>query len=236
MRILNLFLLGTLLIATSVSCRKIEGHGPVISEVRNVNEFSEIKSEISGDLLISQGHYYSVVVEGQQNILDKLITETKGHQLDIRFKNGTFISGEKIRIHITMPKVTGLSLNGSGNIAFMTPLASTLLQLKISGSGNINLQQVEADEMDAKISGSGDMTISGGSVHNESLNISGSGDMDFINVKADNADITLSGSGNAQVYVTGYLNATIAGSGDIYYKGSPAIDVDISGSGSLKRL
>lgn len=236
MNLLKLTLIGILFILINSSCKKITGYGPVISEIRNANGFSEIESQIAGDLRISQDSNYSLIVEGQQNILDQLITEVRDNRLNIRFKNGTFISGKKLIIHITTPTVEKLYLNGSGNIAFTSPIESVRLYLKISGSGDINLQEVNADDLDAKISGSGEMTISGGSVHNETLNISGSGNMDFINLKAENADIALSGSGDAQVYVTHYLNAKISGSGNIYYKGTPAIDADISGSGSVKRL
>jgi len=230
-----LALLGFAAISGLQSCKKV-GKGPVVSEERNVSGFQEVQSEVGGDVYINRGPDYKMVVEGPADVLDVLSTEVNGDRLIIRIKNGVFVSGKKLNIHITMPHLTGMQLNGSGNMEMLDTLIARDLSLKISGSGNLNLQHVEAENIQAKISGSGGLNIATGSARSEVLETSGSGSMNLLNLQAEQVDIKISGSGNTRVFVTDYLKAKISGSGNIYYKGSPVIDVDISGSGSLKRI
>ena len=58
MRKLFLLLTIALLAVTQQSCRKVSGRGPVVTENRNIADFKEIKSDISGEVYISPGATY----------------------------------------------------------------------------------------------------------------------------------------------------------------------------------
>jgi hypothetical protein len=237
MRKLSFLLAGILLITFFQSCKKVSGDGPVVIETRGVSGFKEIKSEFSGDVYITQGNHYNVSIEAQQNIIDVLETVLNDGRLTIRVKNNTSIrSSKRILVRITTPDISGIIVSGSGNTEVMEAFSTPYLYLKVSGSGNLNISKVTADNIDANISGSGEVNIYGGTVGNENLDISGSGSMDFLNLMASSAHVKISGSGDARVYATNELKVKISGSGNVYYKGSPGIDVSISGSGSLKRI
>jgi len=42
--------------------------------------------------------------------------------------------------------------------------------------------------------------------------------------------------GSATVWATEYLNVNISGAGSVNYAGSPRVDSDVSGLGSLKKI
>ncbi len=65
------------------------------------------------------------------------------------------------------------------------------------------------------------------------ISISGSGDYDGIGLAVDEASIRISGSGGAKVWAESKLNASVSGSGDVYYKGNPTIDQRIDGAGKI---
>lgn len=233
-----ILLLSVVLLAVALqSCRKVSGRGPVVTETRSISDFKEIKSDISGEVFVTSGPAYAVSIEAQQNIIDVIETVLNDNRLTIRVKNNTSVRAEdKIVVRITSPDIRGLILNGSGNISANAPINSTDLYMKVSGSGNIYLNALSANSLDANISGSGSIDIASGNVNSETLEISGSGDMDFLNCIAREADVKITGSGSAKVQVLDRLKVKITGSGNVYYRGNPAVDVSITGSGELKHL
>ena len=86
--------------------------------------------------------------------------------------------------------------------------------------------------VDVSVSGSGNIRLSGSS--NElSARISGSGNADCAELIANDVTAHISGSGNVKVFANTSIDASISGSGNIYYKGA-AKDVKSHKSGSGK--
>jgi hypothetical protein len=219
------------------SCKKISGEGPIVVESRDITGFVAIKSGSPADIFLAPGPDYKVEIESQQNIIDAIETVVKDRTLEIREKHGIQLKPkQRIKVYITAPDVQSLAVHGSGNIDVTRDFIGTHLDLKIKGSGSINVPYLEVDRLYADISGSGDIRVQDGAVQAEELTISGSGDMTMPNLEAKNAEARISGSGNIRLFATDHLKVRISGSGNVYYRGTPTIDVEISGSGSLKRM
>ena len=78
------------------------------------------------------------------------------------------------------------------------------------------------------------ISIDGGSADNFQVNIYASGSVKSFGFAAQQTVVNIEGSGNAEVTVLQNLNATIKGSGNVYYKGNPAsINSKITGSGQV---
>jgi len=232
-----LFALAMVFVIAFSACRKVSGTGPVVTEARNISGFSEIKSEMSGDIIITPAASYSISIESQQNIIDAIETVLNDGILTIRVKNNTIVKPDsRIKVYISSPNIQGLMVSGSGNMQITGAMPSNDLYLKVSGSGNINIPKLTANSIDANISGSGEININDGAINDERIDIGGSGSVNASNMSAVTADIKIAGSGNARVYVTSNLKVRITGSGSLYYRGTPAIDVSITGSGNLKQI
>lgn len=219
------------------ACRKITGEGPVVIENRAPGNFTALAVKISGDITYKEDSVYRVEVIAQQNILNVIETPVINGELVLRFKNNVYVrSHEDIRINVKAPALNGLSVSGSGNLQTLGTYKPGSLQLEISGSGNINLQSLVTNNLEAAISGSGKVLASSGMVNQETLKIRGSGSIDLIDINAKSATTTTSGSGTTKVNVSESLQAKISGSGDVYYKGSPAVTLSVSGSGKVIHL
>ena len=208
---------------------------------RDVSAFTEISLRIDANVYLTQGKDQSVVVEAKESSLDDIITEVKGRTLiireDIKSKWTSSKSLGEIKIHITIPDIQALSIAGSGDILAQDKIKSVVLDLAVSGSGNIRLAQLEADKVKASISGSGDIVISSEkTADNFEAMISGSGNIKAAQFPVMNTDIKIAGSGSVSTHTTDKLTVRIAGSGDVYYKGGPAIDSKIMGSGRIKEM
>jgi len=219
------------------SCEKIKGKGETVTETRGVSGYSGIGLAMSGSVYFTPGADYSLEIQGQQNVLDRIITQVEGNRLVIKVKNGVHLGPhDPIWVYITAPGVNTLDISGSGDIYVDTPWTGPDLTADISGSGSITVSMMEADRFSARISGSGNIKVLGGTSGREDMKISGSGSIEMQYVVAGDVYTTTSGSGDMYVHATDMLDVTISGSGNIYYLGTPIINTHISGSGNIRRL
>lgn len=66
-----------------------------------------------------------------------------------------------------------------------------------------------------------------------SVSLIGTGSFFGYPMKVRQADVFISGSSDCEMSVEERLDVTIEGSGNVYYKGSPVLHTDITGSGSV---
>jgi hypothetical protein len=204
-------------------------------ETRNVTGFTKVNFGIAGDLYISIGSEFKVVLEGEKSLLDEIETEVSGSKLVIKNENWHFHSNGKVTVYITMPELTGLGVSGSGKAEIKDAIKAEDLDFSVSGSGRILTADLALGKLNVGISGSGDVVIGGsGEAKNADVSISGSGNYSGETLKIGNADFSISGSGSCKCNVTDNLEASVSGSGTITYSGSPKIDARVSGSGRVK--
>jgi hypothetical protein len=193
---------------------RIVGSGKIISGDRDITGFSGVALAGSGKVLISQGEQYKVRVEVDDNVMDYVKTEVRGDVLHIGFDKGSY-NNVHLTVHITTPRLTSLSIAGSGDIIAQTPVNTGSLTSSISGSGSIKLLSGKASSHKVRISGSGDVSA--------------------LDLEAESAEVHISGSGDCSVGVAKNLDAHIAGSGSVVYRGTPSVSKHIAGSGSVRQ-
>ena len=235
------FTLLILAVALLGSCKKggvfcYKENGDIVKETREVTNFTEIALATQGNVYVTQGSEYRVEVESSQNIIDIIKTDVKGSTLVIDKKKGKCISGDPtLNFYITAPNINALDISGSGTIYADGLINTNSMDLKISGSGDIELDSLECSDLDMKISGSGSMEIDGvGTMSTQDVAISGSGSINAYNAPVNDSDVKISGSGSAYIHVLQTLDVEISGSGSVIYMGNPTVSSDISGSGSVR--
>ena len=215
---------------------KVRGEGPSVSETRDAKGFKGVKSAISGDITLKQSsNGYKVVVEGQKNILAHLITEVVDGNVKIYYEKGFSIQNKvPIKISLEAPAFDYIGLSGSGDVRTNGALSGDKMTVKLSGSGNFNLDELKYTDLAINLSGSGNVKLSG-TAATVDLSISGSGNLNADNLQAQKANCSISGSGNLSLNVSKEMDARISGSGDIRYSGNPAsVKSKVSGSGEIK--
>ncbi|MGE0089472.1 MAG: head GIN domain-containing protein [Bacteroidales bacterium] len=204
-------------------------------ENRSVGDFSSIVFSISGELYLSQGDKNEVIIEADSDVLEKITTEVKGDALVIEFEKWYNQNNRgKVNIYITMKSIEKITLTGSGNILNKTKINSYDLELVLTGSGSINMNDLTTQNVKSIISGSGEIAIKS-NTKGKLLDavITGSGTIDASLLSFATADLTITGSGSISADVFEKLDAFITGSGKIKYTGKPLIDANITGSGKI---
>lgn len=209
----------------------IKGEGPIVEQQLDISDFTGVALGISGNVVLQQGDRTSVMIKGQQNIIDNIKTEVRGDTWNIRFDKNVK-DHKKVVIYITMPTLTEAYVSGSGKMESKGAFSNLKdLDLAVSGSGNLTLE-VDAEKIETAISGSGDVNLAGNS-HEMDVQISGSGELEGFDMSTKDCDIRISGSGECEISVSENLEVKVSGSGDVYYKGNPRVRSKISGSGDV---
>jgi hypothetical protein len=207
-----------------------------------VDDFKVVKLKINAHVFLKQGNTNEVKINAPEKVKDEIVTDVEGETLTIKYKNlkswksiKKLIPEKGINIYVTMKEVEGLAVAGSGDISADGAIEGDDLVLKISGSGDIIIPKLMADELSIGIAGSGNVKI-GGEADDLTISIAGSGDINAGSLDVDDAYVKISGSGNCEIGESDELKIAIAGSGDLKYRGNPDVIKKIAGSGSVKRI
>ena len=186
----------------------------VTSESREVSGFDEVELKGSGNLSIEQAESESLTVEAEEDVLPKIRTEVKNNRLIIGPKPSTSINTtEPINYELTIKDLSAL---------------------EVSGSGDVEGEDISTDELAVTMGGTGDVEMSG-EADSQEVEISGSGDYRAEDLKTKEAKINVGGSGSAIVNASDELEAGVSGSGSVEYVGDPAIRQDVSGAGEVRK-
>lgn len=213
--------------------KKVNGNGNVVTKTRTIGSFDEVSVGGSFDVILIDGKEGKITIKGEENLLPYLITEVKGKDLKVKFKENTNIRTTK-RLMITIPfeAIEGLSLGGSGNVRVEKTIKAENASFSIGGSGNITAN-VNAENVKASIGGSGNINLEGKS-NSFKCSIAGSGNVKAYDLITDKVKANIAGSGDVRVTVKTKIKANVVGSGSIYYKGEPKhIDTNSVGSGDV---
>jgi hypothetical protein len=213
------------------SAQSVKGSGNVISESRQVPEFSEIRLEGHGKVALTQDNQSSIEVTTDDNILRSIETEVENGKLIISHEKRRNLRPTKLNYTITVKDLEGISIAGSGDVNCNNKLVSDDFYAEISGSGDIILV-VDAVRLESDISGSGSINLSGKTDAHQA-SITGSGKINAFDMQAQNVSVAITGSGDCRVHASEKLQAKITGSGDVLYKGHPQISKSITGSGKV---
>lgn len=214
---------------------------PSFSQKRtvDVNNFSELSLGISGTVYLRQGSDVKVEIECDDDIYDEIEFEMRGDKLVIKRERswgwGNGWRRSEVDIYVTMRSIEALSVSGSGLIESKGLLETEDIDLSVSGSGDMELD-LNSDDMDLRISGSGSIRLDGTAEEAEAR-ISGSGKVKAEDLTVKYFTARISGSGSCYITATDEIDASISGSGSVYYAGDPKrINSSSSGSGKVRKM
>ena len=214
----------------------INGSGNVISETRKVSGFNSVSLSGIGELTIKVGDEESLLIEAEDNLVPLLTSEVSQGKLDLGTKPGVSLNPTKpIRYTLVVKDLNAIEISGLGSVRSVA-LKADRINIAVSGSGNLSIAGIEADQLIVDISGLGSVTVAAGKVNSQKISLSGSGSYKANDLESSSADVEISGLGNATLWAKDQLKANISGSGNVDYYGSPAVTADRSGLGRVNGL
>jgi len=223
MRTKSIFWLIFALISVSIACTvtsgngdsdTVRGSGNVITEEREVSDFTSVSLQGWGELVIDQTGSESLSITADDNFLPYIETEVRGRELIISIPSNTIFNDvTDLTYHVTVKTIDNLDL---------------------SGAGDIEVLHLDSEDWHVNLSGAGNITVSG-VVDAQTIVISGAGGYNAETLSSQQTSIEHSGAGMAVVQVSDTLDVNISGLGSVEYIGDPAVTQTITGLGTINQ-
>lgn len=135
------------------------GSGTIVASVRNVADFDNIavSSGMNVELDVAAGSDYSVVVNYDDNIIDRVITRVTGRTLVIEFDGSVNLSGSGRSVVIAMPRL--VSLDTSGGASVSAEGIADRISIEASGGSSISAGALQAAHVIIDASGGASLTV-----------------------------------------------------------------------------
>lgn len=242
MKAINILLI-TLLISITASAQNwgwnkrnsVKGNGDVVTQTRDVTDFTGIKACCSFDVELTPGSTFEVVVEAESNLQEYIRTEVRGRTLELGFKDDASInSTKKIRIFVTMPELELIDASSSADIVTNGVFKGERLKLESSSGSSISAQ-FEGGRVSADASSAGRVEVIG-TADEITAEASSGANVKAGKLMAKRGDADVSSGAGIEVNVSEELKADASSGGRVRYDGNPSnVDTDTSSGGSVRR-
>ena len=123
---------------------KIDGSGPLETEVFEVDGFSRVSMSIPGDLIVTQGDTESLSIDAQANLHPYIDVSVVGDRLRIETEEDVSLDPSRtITVNLSVIDLKELDFAGAGLVSIDT-LTTTSLSINFAGSGDIEINQLDA--------------------------------------------------------------------------------------------
>lgn len=208
----------------------VEGNYDLETETRDLPAFERVFNEGNFEVYVIQDGLSEVEIEAESNLIPLIRTRIEGSALVVDTKDN-LRNNLPMKVYVHTEDVREIRLSGSG-LLNAENIDADDLDVDLSGSGNMFFSG-NGDDVNCQLSGSGTIELGIDCDHLEA-NISGSGDVETWGT-ANDADLKISGSGSFRAYelLLQECHVKISGSGSMYLNVEDYLYVTISGSGDV---
>jgi hypothetical protein len=190
----------------------------------------------SFEVTITRADAFAVSVTADDNVFDRLVVEVREGVLHLGLVEGTTIEdATELSATVGMPELT--SLDGSGGAILTAGGFQTDVDRDVELSGASQLtSELRAAELSLDVSGGGLATLSGTAA---SLEVDGSGGaiVAATDLQVVDAELELSGGSQADLTVTGRIDADLSGGSAVRYAGGATQgEVETSGGSTIDAI
>lgn len=220
-----------LIIAIAICMGAITAKGKDrLEKIVQVTQFDKVSLTAGFVVKYTQGLNHECTIFASPKDMEHVKAEVKNNQLYLsviidkkkmkKMKYSTSILSEDVIVYVTSPELVKASCVGSGEFIATTDIKSEDVKFDISGTGEIKLKKVTADNMTLNIAGAGDIKI------------------DNVDAVCQKTLLSVAGAGEISASFTdcNELKCSIAGAGEIELKGKVAnYSESIAGAGKIKK-
>ncbi len=212
----------------------VRGSGKVITQTREVKDFTAVHVDYPASILIRQGNAETFTIEAEDNVVAAIRTQVTNHVLEIDSVPGprVYIAPTRpVKITITVKDLGDLDFNSAGDITIQG-LQTQDLQVRLDGAGSIKLTDTKLGSLVASLQGVGSMQANG-TVQDLTVNVDGMGSFNGPQLRSQVATVNLNGLGSADIWADDQLTASVNGMGSVNYSGGAQVTKSVNGLGSV---
>lgn len=216
-------------------CDCFKGSGAQTEELRQLGSFSQLEvfKNVKVNLVSDSLNY--AIVRGGKNLLELVETRIENDRLTIINKNKcNWVRSYKNEISVTLHtnRLEFIEHSGSNNIECLNFFTQPYFEVYTYNSGNVHMKVHTQHFYTRMLLASSDIYAEGTTNYFYAFG----GNMGFIyadQLTADSSFVHHNGQGDIYVHAQHWLRAKIENIGNVYYRGSPVVESEITGSGKV---
>lgn len=240
-----------------LAVNRVKGDGKLTTKQITVEDYNAIKIDNVIDFHYEQSDSPSKVeITVDQNLHQYINIEVKDRVLTIGFKGAKVDHFTKFIVKSNSKWLKEAKINGNANFMVDSPLSgdetviktsdNSLVQFKkpvtvgkldinITGSANVVVEELKADKIECSVDGSGSATLKKGTAKQGEYSILSSGDIHAFGLEVPELSCKVTGSGLAEIHPTQTMKSSVIGKGNIRYKGTGSGEQRVIGKGSIEK-
>ncbi len=201
------------------SAQKIKGNKKVTKETRSIGTFTGIDVGGAFNIYLSQQEETSLIVEADENLLERISTEVKGESLLI--KSNGIKNARSLNIYISAPSISEIKISGAANLKGENVLSGESLYIKASGASSVELN-VDVNDLTTKASGAAYLKLQGKAAYHH-IEASGAAEVKTGDLKTVKSTADASGAANITLNASEEAVSETSGAGSVQILGNPEI-------------
>jgi len=211
----------------------ITGNGNVVTQTRNLREFSGIKVSSGIQVFLTKGDMQSIEVETDENLQEWIRTDVDGGILNIYCEKTIRLAKTK-KVNIVCESIENIDISSGGRITGLTNFEAEKLDIEISSGGQLSYE-THASEIEISLSSAGRAEIKG-TTGKLKADLSSAGELRAYDLESGSCDVSVSSAGVAHVSVKDEASFKASSAGRIHYMGEPKIqEINTSSAGSVNK-
>ena len=210
-----------------------KGNGNVISEEREIGNFSAIRASNGLNVYLKQGDKESLKIRTDENLMDNIVTHVKGNVLILKVSE-SIKRPTKLDVYVTLVDINKLNISSGADVFSDEDLYLENIDITVSSGADAKLN-LTAKSVSCSVSSGADAVLMGTTDYFSGSASSGS-DLKAKELKAKECKAKASSGGDVSVYASESITAKASSGGDVDYYGEPTkINVSSSSGGDVNR-
>lgn len=212
----------------------IKGSGKVVTENRNLNNFTKVELKKGLDCEIIQSKDFKVEVVADDNLVKDIETKLENETLIISCKYDNYINVKSKLVRVYIPIIKQLETTSGASMKTVGIIKSNNILLKSSSGSDLNAN-IESERINLESTSGSDLTVNGKAIELKTASSSGS-DLDASNLLANSVTSQSTSGSNTEVHPLISLIAKASSGGSIDYVSSPkSLKKEESSGGSVSK-
>lgn len=199
--------------------QRTKGNKNVVKQERTIPAFTVLRVGGAFNVYFTQKDETSLVLEADENLMDKIETSVSGNLLNITTRN--IKNATTLNIYLSSPKLEEINISGAATIQSENTITVTELRIYASGAAEVELE-VDVENLNTKATGASEVKISG-NAGQHTVVASGAADVKAAKLITNSTDANASGASHVSINATEEVNTSSSGAGNISVSGNPEI-------------
>ena len=205
------------LLLNSTLFAQVRGTGEITKQERKVGTFDAIKIGGAQDVVLMNGEAYTVVVETNENLHEKISVVIQDEMLWFEYKNIKHY--DQLKFYVTAPIYKKIIVSGASDVNSTDTLRGNHIRLSVTGASDVKLL-VDYESIQTRISGASDITLEGKAV-SHTVDAGGASNIVAKDLKTESTVIDASGASTCFVEAKSNLTYKLSGASSVKYIGKP---------------